>query len=60
VDLWLLEGRYGSISEEMWQGLCRHLAFLKSDLEQRRWHDYGHTYLPHVQRALKRLTHTTT
>ncbi|HVL14085.1 MAG TPA: hypothetical protein VM529_16060 [Gemmata sp.] len=38
-----LEGKYRpiSLSEEAWEGTCRHLAFLKSDLEERRWHDPG-------------------
>jgi hypothetical protein len=38
-----LEGKYRptSLSEEAWEGTCRHLAFLKSDLEERQWHDPG-------------------
>jgi hypothetical protein len=41
LALWFLdETGYGSMSEEMWVALCRDLAFLKTDLEQRRWHDH--------------------
>lgn len=42
VTLWFIEERYGPISEKMWKGLCRHLAFLKSDLELRRWPGHSH------------------
>src|SRR5262245_46197926 len=33
LALWTHEARYGPASEEMWEGWCHHLAFLKSDLE---------------------------
>src|SRR5262245_27611932 len=43
LALWFLdETGYRPISEEMWVPLCRHLAFLKTDLEERRWHDHVH------------------
>lgn len=34
--------RYKPVTEETWMAMCRHLAFLKTDLEERRWHDHGH------------------
>jgi hypothetical protein len=34
--------RYRPVTEETWMAMCRHLAFLKTDLEERRWHDHGH------------------
>jgi hypothetical protein len=40
---WFLDEKgYRPISEEMWVALCRHVAFLKTDLEERRWHDHVH------------------
>src|ERR1022692_4830041 len=34
---WFFLGeRYRPVTEEMWLAVCRHLAFLKTDLEERR------------------------
>jgi hypothetical protein len=38
ADLWFCgKGGHGPIPEECWRDLCRYLAFLKSDLEERPW-----------------------
>jgi hypothetical protein len=43
LPLWLhVVLTHRPISEEMWVALCRHLAFLKTDYEERRWRDCVH------------------
>lgn len=41
LELWSLDMDYGTITEERWTHLCRHLAFLKTDLERRQGHDFS-------------------
>lgn len=40
---WLFFGdRHRPLTEEIWAEMCRHLAFLKTDLEARRWPHHGY------------------